>query len=86
MILPNGELAQAFLLACINNGIHMGPGGMVALTTAIQARRDGRGHRSDDSCDGERGELTTRAYAAPTWLCFGVGCNSFSAFPASHQA
>ena len=35
-ILPNGELAQAFLLACINNGIHMGPGGMIALTTAIK--------------------------------------------------
>jgi glutamate-1-semialdehyde 2,1-aminomutase len=35
-ILPNEELAQAFLLACINNGIHMGPGGMVALTTAIR--------------------------------------------------
>jgi len=36
MIPPNGELAQAFLLACINNGVHMGPGGMVALTTAIK--------------------------------------------------
>ncbi len=35
-ILPNGELAQAFLLACINNGVHMGPGGMIALTTAIR--------------------------------------------------
>jgi glutamate-1-semialdehyde 2,1-aminomutase len=35
-ILPNEELAQAFLLACINNGIHMGPGGLVALTTAIK--------------------------------------------------
>jgi glutamate-1-semialdehyde 2,1-aminomutase len=36
MIPPNEEMAQAFLLACINNGIHMGPGGMVALTTAIK--------------------------------------------------
>jgi glutamate-1-semialdehyde 2,1-aminomutase len=35
-ILPNEELAQAFLLACINNGIHMGPGGLIALTTAIK--------------------------------------------------
>ena len=35
-VLPNEELAQTFLLACINNGIHMGPGGMVALTTAIK--------------------------------------------------
>jgi glutamate-1-semialdehyde 2,1-aminomutase len=36
MIPPNEELAQAFLLACVNNGIHMGPGGLVALTTAIK--------------------------------------------------
>ncbi len=36
MVPPNEELAQAFLLACIHNGIHMGPGGLVALTTAIK--------------------------------------------------
>jgi glutamate-1-semialdehyde 2,1-aminomutase len=32
----NEELAQAFHLACVNNGLHLGPGGMVALTTAIK--------------------------------------------------
>ena len=37
MIRPDEELAQAFLLACINNGLHIGPGGLVALSTAIQA-------------------------------------------------
>jgi glutamate-1-semialdehyde 2,1-aminomutase len=36
MVPPDEELAQAFLLACINNGLHIGPGGLVALTTAIQ--------------------------------------------------
>jgi glutamate-1-semialdehyde 2,1-aminomutase len=37
MVPPKEELAQAFLMACINNGLHIGPGGLVALTTAIQA-------------------------------------------------
>jgi glutamate-1-semialdehyde 2,1-aminomutase len=36
MIPPDEELSQAFLLACINNGLHIGPGGVVALTTAIK--------------------------------------------------
>jgi glutamate-1-semialdehyde 2,1-aminomutase len=33
---PNEEMVQAFHLACINNGLHIGPGGLVALTTAIK--------------------------------------------------
>jgi glutamate-1-semialdehyde 2,1-aminomutase len=36
LVIPNEELAQSFHLACVNNGLHLGPGGMVALTTAIK--------------------------------------------------
>jgi glutamate-1-semialdehyde 2,1-aminomutase len=36
VIPSNEELAQAFHLACVNNGLHLGPGGMIALTTAIK--------------------------------------------------
>jgi len=32
---PNPELSQRFHLACLNNGVHMGPGGVIALSTAI---------------------------------------------------
>ena len=36
-VIPSDEeLAHAFHLACVNNGLHLGPGGMVALTTAIK--------------------------------------------------
>jgi glutamate-1-semialdehyde 2,1-aminomutase len=41
LVIPNEESAQSFHLACVNNGLHVGPGGMVALTTAIkQAEMD----------------------------------------------
>jgi glutamate-1-semialdehyde 2,1-aminomutase len=33
--LPNKDLAQRFHLACLNNGVQMGPGGMVSMATAI---------------------------------------------------
>ena len=32
---PNEELALSFHLACSNNGIHLGPGGLLSLTTAV---------------------------------------------------
>ena len=32
---PNPELSQRFHLACLNKGVHMGPGGVIALSTAI---------------------------------------------------
>jgi glutamate-1-semialdehyde 2,1-aminomutase len=32
---PNEELALSFHLACSNNGIHLGPGGLLALTTGV---------------------------------------------------
>ncbi len=35
---PNPELSQRFHLACLNYGIHMGPGGIIALSTAIDDR------------------------------------------------
>ena len=36
-VIPSDEeRAQAFHLACVNNGLHLGPGGMVALTTAVK--------------------------------------------------
>lgn len=33
--IPNPELAHSFHLACVNNGMHIGPGGMLALSTAV---------------------------------------------------
>ncbi len=33
--LPNANISQSFHLACLNNGIHMGPGGVIAMSTAI---------------------------------------------------
>jgi len=36
--LPNPELSQRFHLASLNNGVHMGPGGVIALSTAIDDR------------------------------------------------
>ena len=33
--LPNKDLAERFHLACLNNGVQMGPGGMVSMATAI---------------------------------------------------
>lgn len=33
--IPNGSLSLRFHLACINNGLHMGPCGLIALSTAI---------------------------------------------------
>jgi glutamate-1-semialdehyde 2,1-aminomutase len=32
---PNPDLSQSFHLACLNNGVHMGPGGVIAMSTAI---------------------------------------------------
>ena len=32
---PNVDLSRSFHLACLNNGIHMGPGGVIAMSTAI---------------------------------------------------
>ena len=32
---PEAQLAQSFHLACANNGIHIGPEGMMGLTTAV---------------------------------------------------
>jgi glutamate-1-semialdehyde 2,1-aminomutase len=32
---PNKNLAERFHLACLNNGVQMGPGGMVSMATAI---------------------------------------------------
>jgi len=32
---PNADLSRSFHLACLNNGVHMGPGGMIAMSTAI---------------------------------------------------
>ena len=31
----DGGLGERFHLACVNNGIHMGPGGIIAMSTAI---------------------------------------------------
>lgn len=33
--IPNKNLSLRFHLACINNGVHMGPGGLIAMSTAI---------------------------------------------------
>lgn len=33
--LPNPDLVARFHLACLNNGVQMGPGGMVSMSTAI---------------------------------------------------
>ena len=33
--LPNPDLVDRFHLACLNNGVQMGPGGMVSMATAI---------------------------------------------------
>jgi len=33
---PNADVSQSFHLACSNNGIHMGPGGVIAMSTAIE--------------------------------------------------
>jgi glutamate-1-semialdehyde 2,1-aminomutase len=33
--IPNQNLSQSFHLACINNGVHMGPYGIIAMSTAI---------------------------------------------------
>jgi glutamate-1-semialdehyde 2,1-aminomutase len=33
---PNESLAASFHLACANNGVHIGPGGTLALTTAVR--------------------------------------------------
>jgi glutamate-1-semialdehyde aminotransferase len=33
--IPNKELSLSFHLACSSNGIHMGPEGLLALTTAV---------------------------------------------------
>jgi len=32
---PSAELSQRFHLACLNNGVHMGPFGVIAMSTAI---------------------------------------------------
>jgi glutamate-1-semialdehyde 2,1-aminomutase len=32
---PNPDLSESFHLACLNNGVHMGPGGVIAMSTAI---------------------------------------------------
>jgi len=32
---PNADLSHSFHLACLNNGVHMGPGGVIAMSTAI---------------------------------------------------
>jgi glutamate-1-semialdehyde 2,1-aminomutase len=32
---PQEQLANSFHLACANNGVHIGPGGVLALTTAV---------------------------------------------------
>lgn len=34
-VLPNADLSYSFHLACLNNGVHMGPGGVIAMSTAI---------------------------------------------------
>jgi glutamate-1-semialdehyde 2,1-aminomutase len=36
--LPNPDLVARFHLACLNNGVQMGPGGMVSMATAITDR------------------------------------------------
>jgi glutamate-1-semialdehyde 2,1-aminomutase len=33
--LPNREIVENFHLACLNNGVQMGPGSMVSMATAI---------------------------------------------------
>ena len=33
--LPNPDLVARFHLACLNNGVQMGPGGMVSMSTAV---------------------------------------------------
>jgi glutamate-1-semialdehyde 2,1-aminomutase len=33
--IPSADLSQRFHLACLNNGVHMGPGGVIAMSTAI---------------------------------------------------
>lgn len=33
--IPNPETAHCFHLACLNNGVHIGPGGVLALNTAV---------------------------------------------------
>ena len=33
--LPNPDLVAGFHLACLNNGVQMGPGGMVSMSTAV---------------------------------------------------
>jgi glutamate-1-semialdehyde aminotransferase len=33
--IPSADLSQRFHLACLNNGVHMGPGGVIAISTAI---------------------------------------------------
>jgi len=36
--LPNPDLVDRFHLACLNNGVQMGPGGMVSMATAITGK------------------------------------------------
>ncbi len=34
-VVPTTSLSHRFHLACLNNGVHMGPGGVIAMSTAI---------------------------------------------------